>query len=84
MNPNSDPVPPLVVERVLNAPVSTVWQALTTSDAMKRWYFEMEGFRPEVGCEFGFVVEHSGASIRSPMPGHRRRATRADFLHLAL
>lgn len=70
MNPNSDPVPPLVVERVLNAPVSTVWQALTTSDAMKRWYFEMDGFRPEVGCEFSFVVEHHGNRF-----DHRCRVT---------
>ena len=60
MNPNAEFVPPLVVERLLNAPVSLVWHALTSPEAIARWYFDMEGFRAEVGCEFRFLVEHQG------------------------
>jgi uncharacterized protein YndB with AHSA1/START domain len=51
---------PLVFERTLNAPAATVWKALTSVRAMKEWYFEMEGFKPRVGCAFGFTVEHKG------------------------
>src|SRR5881398_2732786 len=51
---------PLVVERVLNAPAARVWKALTNRDEMKHWYFELEEFKPEVGFEFQFTVEHEG------------------------
>jgi uncharacterized protein YndB with AHSA1/START domain len=27
---------------------------------MSRWYFDMKNFKPEVGCEFQFIVEHEG------------------------
>jgi uncharacterized protein YndB with AHSA1/START domain len=51
---------PLIVERTFDAPIETVWKAITDAEQMKQWYFELEGFRPEVGCEFGFRVEHEG------------------------
>jgi uncharacterized protein YndB with AHSA1/START domain len=51
---------PVIVERAFDAPVEMVWRAITDNDQMKQWYFEMENFRPEVGCEFRFVVEHKG------------------------
>jgi uncharacterized protein YndB with AHSA1/START domain len=50
----------LVVERTLDAPVTRVWKALTDVDQMRQWYFDLKEFRPEVGFEFGFVVEHEG------------------------
>jgi uncharacterized protein YndB with AHSA1/START domain len=50
----------LVVERVFDAPVETVWKAVTTPGQMSRWYFELADFKPEVGFEFGFVVQHAG------------------------
>jgi uncharacterized protein YndB with AHSA1/START domain len=50
----------LVNERTLNAPVARVWKALTDVDQMREWYFDLKEFKPEVGFEFGFVVEHEG------------------------
>lgn len=42
------------LERVFNAPVSTVWKALTEKNLMKLWYFDLAEFKPEVGFEFRF------------------------------
>ena len=50
----------VVVERTLNAPVAKVWKALTDVDQMREWYFDLKEFKPEVGFEFEFVVEHEG------------------------
>jgi len=46
---------PLIVERMLNAPVSRVWQALTDNDKMKEWYFKLANFEARVGFEFEFT-----------------------------
>lgn len=52
---------PVVVERILKAPVSRVWSALTDLKKMQQWYFPMlTDFRPEVGFETSFDVKHSG------------------------
>jgi uncharacterized protein YndB with AHSA1/START domain len=51
---------PLVIERTLNASAARVWRALTNKDEMKRWYFDLKEFKPEVGFEFEFTVEHEG------------------------
>ena len=45
---------PIIVERTLNAPISSVWEAITDKDKMKQWYFDLPEFRPEVGCAFQF------------------------------
>lgn len=45
---------PFVIERVFNASTEKVWKAITDKDQMKQWYFDIPGFRPEVGCEFQF------------------------------
>ena len=50
----------VVVERTLNAPAAKVWQALTDVDQMRQWYFDLKEFKPQVGFEFAFVVEHEG------------------------
>ena len=50
----------VVIERTFNAPVKRVWKALTDVDEMRQWYFDLKEFRPEVGFEFEFVVEHQG------------------------
>jgi len=52
----------VIVERTFNAPVARVWKALTDAEEMRRWYFELKEFKPEVGFEFEFVVEHEGNS----------------------
>jgi uncharacterized protein YndB with AHSA1/START domain len=46
---------PLIIERLLNAPASKVWAALTDNDKMKQWYFKLESFEPRVGFEFSFA-----------------------------
>ena len=59
---------PVVIERTYNAPVEKVWTALTDVeqvrewyfDQVREWYFDLNEFIPEVGFEFGFVVEHEG------------------------
>jgi uncharacterized protein YndB with AHSA1/START domain len=48
---------PFVIERTFHAPVATIWKAITDCAAMKQWYFDVENFRPEVGCEFRFLVD---------------------------
>jgi uncharacterized protein YndB with AHSA1/START domain len=46
---------PVVVEKTINATVERVWRALTEKDQMKKWYFDLSAFRPEVGFEFSFA-----------------------------
>lgn len=45
---------PLVLERTLNAPVASVWDALTNNAKMKKWYFDIADFKAEIGFEFQF------------------------------
>jgi uncharacterized protein YndB with AHSA1/START domain len=59
---NTNVAEAVVMERTFNAPVGKCWQALTDVDQMRQWYFDLKEFRPEVGFEFGFVVEHEGNS----------------------
>jgi uncharacterized protein YndB with AHSA1/START domain len=50
----------VVVERTFNAPVARVWKAITDVDQMRTWYFDLKEFKPEIGFEFEFIVEHEG------------------------
>jgi uncharacterized protein YndB with AHSA1/START domain len=45
---------PFIIERIFNAPVAKVWKALTDRNEMKKWYFDIAAFKPEVGFEFSF------------------------------
>jgi len=45
---------PLVVERVFDAPVERVWQALTDKEELRHWSFDIPDFEPEEGYEFTF------------------------------
>ena len=50
---------PVIIERSFNAPVETVWKAITDVDSMKQWYFAtLDSFKPEVGFETQFNVRH--------------------------
>ena len=60
MTTKTDSTDAVILERTLNAPVARVWSALTEVDQMRRWYFELKEFKPQVGFEFEFVVEHEG------------------------
>ena len=50
----------VVIELTFDAPVVRVWKAITDVEAMRRWYFDLKEFKPEVGFEFEFIVEHEG------------------------
>jgi uncharacterized protein YndB with AHSA1/START domain len=51
---------PIVIERSLNAPMDTVWQALTDVKHMKQWYFpQITAFKPEVGFETRVDVSYN-------------------------
>jgi uncharacterized protein YndB with AHSA1/START domain len=54
---------PLVVERVLDAPVATVWDAITNKEGFKHWYFDVDDFKPEVGFKFRFGGEDKGVTF---------------------
>ncbi len=51
----------VVMERVYSAPLADVWHAITDREAMKQWYFDTTGFRPEVGAEFSFSAGKEGS-----------------------
>ena len=50
----------VVIERSFNASVARVWKALTGTEEIRSWYFDLKEFKPEVGFEFEFTVEHEG------------------------
>jgi len=43
------------IERVFNSNSSKVWEAISNQDIMKKWYFDLKDFKPEVGFKFSFV-----------------------------
>jgi len=45
---------PFIIERTFDAPISKVWKAITNKDEMKKWYFDLEEFKPVKGFEFQF------------------------------
>ncbi len=45
---------PFVLERIFDAPVNLVWQAITQRELMKQWYFDLAEFKAEVGFQFEF------------------------------
>ena len=62
MNETHDVAETIILERIFDAPVARVWKALTDVDQMRQWYFDLKEFRPQVGFEFEFSVEHEGNS----------------------
>lgn len=54
---------PLIKEFIYNVPIEKVWQALTDTDKMKRWYFpQLLEFEPVVGFKFQF--DDNGAEYK--------------------
>jgi uncharacterized protein YndB with AHSA1/START domain len=47
---------PVVIERTFDAPAYIVWQAITQKNEMKKWYFDLAEFQPQVGFEFKFMA----------------------------
>lgn len=50
----------VVIERIYEATIEKVWEALTNKDQMKQWYFDVSDFKAEVGFEFQFSAENEG------------------------
>ncbi len=44
-----------VIERTFHAPAAAVWKAITDKEEMKKWYFSLQEFQPEVGFKFQFL-----------------------------
>src|SRR6201999_2635764 len=51
---------PFVIERTYNATADAIWKALTDKAKMKEWYFDVDGFKPEIGFTFHFTGEDKG------------------------
>ncbi len=51
---------PLVIEQVIDAPASRVWDALTKNEQMKKWYFDLPDFKAVPGFEFNFIAGAKG------------------------
>jgi len=52
---------PIVVLQSYDAPIATVWQAITDQIQTRQWFFEqMTSFEPEVGFATNFEVEFEG------------------------
>jgi uncharacterized protein YndB with AHSA1/START domain len=60
MTTKNDVAGTVVIERTFNTPVDRVWKALSDVNEMRQWYFDLKEFKPVVGFEFEFVVEHEG------------------------
>lgn len=48
---------PFIIETIYYTTVENVWKAITNSNEMKQWYFDVPGFRAELGFEFHFNSE---------------------------
>lgn len=51
---------PFIKEQLLDAPVHSVWSALTEKEQLKGWCFDIPSFVPVVGCDFTFWGEKDG------------------------
>ncbi len=45
---------PLIIERIFDASIQDVWQAITQKELMKKWYFDLPEFKAEVGFKWEF------------------------------
>ncbi|RAJ80179.1 uncharacterized protein YndB with AHSA1/START domain [Chitinophaga dinghuensis] len=68
---------PLITERVYDAPTATVWSALTQLEQLRKWYFQLDGFKPETGFKFSFTCDCDGidylhhCEVKEVIPGRK-------------
>ncbi len=55
---------PVIISRTLNAPVSSVWKALTDIATLKKWLPFFPDFKPEVGFETRFMLGPEGREYK--------------------
>src|SRR4051794_35426128 len=60
MTTKQDLAQAVIIERTFDAPIAGVWAAITKVEQMRDWYFDLKEFKPVVGFEFDFTVEHEG------------------------
>ena len=46
---------PIIVERTFKVTALTLWDAITDTEAIRKWFIPVAEFRPEVGFEFQFM-----------------------------
>jgi len=69
---------PYVIEQSYKANVERVWKAISSSEEMKQWYFDIPEFIAEPGFEFQFVAgpddtkqyQHR-CKVLEVIPGHK-------------
>lgn len=44
----------LIIERTFPVTPEKIWKAITDKESMKKWYFDLQEFKPEPGFEFRF------------------------------
>lgn len=49
------PNDPVIIERTYNASIEKVWAAITDEHQMRKWYFDIPGFKAEKNFEFQFT-----------------------------
>ena len=54
----------IIKEVIVPVQVKLVWEAITDPDAMKKWYFEVNNFKLEVGNEFFFYEPGDAKKFR--------------------
>lgn len=54
----------LTIEAACEAPVHKVWEAITTNEQIKHWFFELDAFKPESGFQFKFPGESNGKTFQ--------------------
>ena len=43
---------PLIIERLFDAPITNLWDALTKNEQMKKWYFQLAEFNRSSDLNF--------------------------------
>jgi uncharacterized protein YndB with AHSA1/START domain len=68
----------IYAQRVFDAPMETVWKAITEIEQMKKWFLgELHSFKAEPGFETEFMVRHEGEEyphlwkVMEVVPGRR-------------
>ena len=46
---------PFEIERTFPVTPERLWNAITSPEEMRNWYFDLPGFKPEVGYRFEFM-----------------------------
>ena len=50
---------PVTVQYTFDALPERVWRAITDKEEMRKWYFDLKEFKPEIGFEFRFLAGES-------------------------